>query len=86
MSPDLLTQACHSAFLPHSRGLLAEGGQGEVRGGWFGGGGVGRGSLCLVLGQDTGKLASENLPLHRATCQPCPLHSLTFPCSPELSS
>lgn len=35
MSPDLLTQACRSAFLPHSRGLLAEGGQGKVRGGWL---------------------------------------------------
>lgn len=35
MSPDLPTQACLSAFLPHSRGLLAEEGQGEVRGSWM---------------------------------------------------
>lgn len=42
---------------------------------------MGRGSECLVLGQNTGKLASESL----LSIQPppsFPLHSLTFPCSP----
>lgn len=33
---------------------------------------MGRGSLCLVLGQNTGKLASENPPLHPATSSPFP--------------
>lgn len=37
---------------------------------------MGRGSLCLVLGQNAGKLALEILPHHPATCQSFPCHSL----------
>lgn len=43
---------------------------------------MGRGSLCLVLGQNAGKLALEILPHHPATCQSFPCHSLPFSCSP----
>lgn len=44
---------------------------------------MGRGSLCLVLGQNAGKLALEILPHHPATCQSFPRHSLLFSCSPQ---
>lgn len=46
---------------------------------------MGRGSLCLILGQNAGKLALEILPHHPATCQSFPCHSLPFSCSPNPS-
>lgn len=70
--PDFLTQACLSASLPHPWGLLAEEGQGEVRVSSLEEVAGARRSLCLVLAQNTGKLASENLPLHPAPCQSFP--------------
>lgn len=45
---------------------------------------MGRGSLCLVLGQNAGKLASETLPHHPATCQSFPAIA-SISCSPDPS-